>query len=57
MLKPLTGQLFFERISRADSHPVVRSEQVYPVLQESVSGLAGQRERAVLVVGDARVPQ
>lgn len=33
------------------------SEQVDPVLQQPVPGLAGQRERAVLMVRDARVPQ
>lgn len=42
---------------RADVSTPSWSEQVDPVLQQSVSGLAGQRERAVLVVRDARVPE
>lgn len=37
--------------------PPLGSQQVDSVLQQPVSGLAGQREGAVLVVGDPRVPQ
>lgn len=40
-----------------DRHDAGPSEQVNTVLQQSVSGLAGQRESTVLVVRDARVPQ
>lgn len=33
------------------------SQQVHAVLLQPVASLAGQREGAVLVVGDARVPE
>lgn len=61
ILMLLTGQfneiqLLLSTESRC--HAVaVPSEQVDPVFHQSVSGLAGQREGTVLVVGDAGVPQ
>lgn len=41
----------------APPRDAVPSEQVDAVLQQSVSGLPGQSEGAVLVVRDARVPE